>query len=420
MMPVDRRRCLSWLTIAALPASPAAATLRPASRGKDGLLAFGEAPALGMDFRSLVPAPQRIAAIEALSIDGRHQFVRVRSADGAEGVVKANSRLEPVVSLLARSVTPHLLGEDARDLPRLVQRAYVREYKFAGLAFWTALGHVELALWDMLGKAAGIRAVDLMGGPVRQSIPIYISSLSRGDVADDLDTLEREVASTGARGIKIKLGGRMSYNQEAQPGRDAAIVAGARARFGDDFTIYADANGSFDAPRAIRLLDMLEDHGVAILEEPCPFEDFEMTAQVVAHADSRGLRLRIAGGEQDGRAEQWRWYLERRGLHVLQPDFMYNGGMLRTLMVARMAAAAGVGVAPHYPRSGAETAELIHFGCHVPNLHGLQEYRARPRRLDFPHAPVIAPVAGRLSLPPGPGFGIAYDPAMWRAAAPLA
>jgi L-alanine-DL-glutamate epimerase-like enolase superfamily enzyme len=89
---------------------------------------------------------------------------------------------------------------------------------------------------------------------------------------------------------------------------------------------------------------------------------------------------------------------------------MYNGGMLRTLQVARMAEAAGVGVAPHYPRNGVETVELLHFACHVPNLHGLQEYRGRPRPLDFGHSPVIVPSDGELALPPGPGFGADYDP----------
>jgi D-galactarolactone cycloisomerase len=57
--------------------------------------------------------------------------------------------------------------------------------------------------------------------------------------------------------------------------------------------------------------------------------------------------------------------------------------------------------------------ELLHFAAHAPNLYGLQEYRARPRTLDFPHAPVIKPKNGDLSLPPGPGFGITIDPAIW-------
>jgi D-galactarolactone cycloisomerase len=198
--------------------------------------------------------------------------------------------------------------------------------------------------------------------------------------------------------------------------RSEKLVALARKTFGDAMTIYADANGSYDAPRAIELCRMLDDNGVAILEEPCPHEDPEMTKQV----KDRVRKIKIAGGEQDGRMEQWRWYLEHRGLDVLQPDFMYNGGMIRTLMVQKMAERAGVGVAPHFPQSGASSAQLIHFAAYAPNLHGYQEYRARPHKHDFAHSPRILPCNGKLSLPNGPGWGVEFDPALWKLAERIA
>jgi L-alanine-DL-glutamate epimerase-like enolase superfamily enzyme len=252
-----------------------------------------------------------------------------------------------------------------------------------------------------------------MMGPVRrEAIPIYVSSLNRRSTpAEEVATLEKAVLATGAKGAKIKVGGRMSRNADASPGRSAAVVAAVRRHFGDSFTIYADANGSYDAPAAIELCRMLEDHGVAMLEEPCPFEDFEMTRQVTER-----VHIPIAGGEQDGAMERWRWYIENRALDILQPDFMYNGGMIRTLAVQRMAAAAGVGIAPHYPRNGMETVELLHFAAQAANLYGLQEYRMNPRVLDFPHRPEIVPVHGELRLPPGAGFGVEVDPAIWREA----
>lgn len=155
---------------------------------------------------------------------------------------------------------------------------------------------------------------------------------------------------------------------------------------------------------------MLEDNGVDILEEPCPYEDFEMTAQVTAYVRQNRMKLKIAGGEQDGALERWRWYIENKALHVLQPDFMYNGGMSRTIKVARMAHEADVFVAPHYPRNGVETVELLAFAAATPNLYGFQEYRARERVLDFEHAPVLMPTNGVLAVPTGPGFGATYDP----------
>jgi L-alanine-DL-glutamate epimerase-like enolase superfamily enzyme len=371
-----------------------------------------------VDFNALARAPVIIRSIEVFQL-GRSdtQFVRVVSEDGVEGVVKANSRLEEVVSLLDRAVAVNFLGKDARDLKTLVDESYRRQYKFAGLALWTAIGHIELALWDLIGKTAGLRCVEMMGGAVRRTVPIYVSSLSRTTTPEaEVARFEEAIARTGARAIKLKVGGRMSRNADVRAGHQEALVALARRRLGDSVTIYADSNGSFDAPTALSVCAMLEDHGVAILEEPCPFEDFEMTAQVTHAVRTRGMKLKIAGGEQDGALERWRWYIAQRALDVLQPDFMYNGGMLRTLMVADMAQAGGLGVAPHYPRNGVETVELIHFACHVKNLHGYQEYRQRPRELPFEHSPVIAPTNGELSLPSGPGFGAVYSPDIWRRA----
>jgi D-galactarolactone cycloisomerase len=405
MTRFHRRAVLSGLIGAA--ASPALAQV--AVRGPDGLFRFPADPPRVVDFKAHIDRPVILRSAAMLKVGGRHEFVRVVSEDGVEGVVKANSRMAEVSSLFHTIAEPFLVGKDVREIEDLIQALYTEEYKFAGLAFWTAVGHIELAIWDMLGKTAGKRCVEFMGPVLRTEIPIYVSSLRRNTTPqEEVDWLAPEVEQTGARGVKIKVGDRMSRNRDAAPGRSEGVVRAVRERFGDDFTIYADANGSYDAPAAIELCRMLKDYGVAILEEPCPFEDVEMTKQVVDAVD-----LTIAGGEQDGSAERWRWYIEHKGLDVLQPDFMYNGGMCRTLAVQRAALAAGVGVAPHYPRNGSETVELLHFAAQAENLHGLQEYRGQPRTLDFAHDPIIAPRDGKLTLPEGPGFGIAFDPGLW-------
>lgn len=389
-------------------ATGAHAQLGPALPGRDGLLRFVDDPPV-VDFRRHIQVPVRLAKAEMLVVDGTHQFVRVVSTDGVEGVIKANSRMEEVASLFHQIAVPAFEKRDLRDLQAIIGEVFKAQYKFAGLAFWTAIGHLELAVWDLLGKTANRRCVEFMGPVLRDRIPIYVSSLDRRSTPEqEVAAIRGAVERTGARGVKIKVGGRRSRNEDAFPGRSQGVVAAVRKAFGDDFTIYADANGSYDAPAALELCRMLEDHGVDLLEEPCPHEEAEMTRQV-----TRRTRLRIAGGEQDGSMERWRWYIEQGALDVLQPDFMYNGGMIRTLMVQRIAAAAGVAIAPHYPRNGMETVELLHFAAQASNLYGLQEYRLKPRTLDFGHAPVIEPHDGALQLPPGPGFGVSVDPALW-------
>jgi L-alanine-DL-glutamate epimerase-like enolase superfamily enzyme len=413
-----RRQSLGWVLAGAAAAGaflaspvPARAGFHPATRDSRRRLVFAGERRQVVDFGSFVSSPVILERIEVVSLSRNSEFLRVTSRDGATGVVKANSRMAEVMSLLDMVVAPRFLGEDVRQLEAIIDDLYRREYKFAGLALWTAVGHLELAIWDMLGKAAGVPCARFIGPQLRDRIPVYLSSLDRNSTPEaEVAFLQERLAATGARAVKIKVGGRMSRNRDASPGRQEALVQLARRALGDGVTIYADANGSFDAPTAIRLCQVLEDNGIDILEEPCPFEDFEMTAQVADHVRRRRMRLKIAGGEQDGAMERWRWYLENRALHVLQPDFMYNGGMSRTVKVARMAEAAGVPVAPHYPRNGVETVELLAFASVTPNLYGFQEYRARLRTLDFEHSPVLDPVDGMLPVPDGPGFGASYDP----------
>jgi D-galactarolactone cycloisomerase len=402
------RRAFMAIGMAAM-ASPAFGQIGPAKRNKKGLFTFADEQPL-VDFHAHVKRPVKLAKAEILVVGQRkHEFVRVVSTDGAVGVIKANSRMAEVTSLFHQIAVPAFSNVDLRDLDRIIPNVYRAQYKFAGLAFWTAIGHLELAVWDMLGKIANRRCVDFMGPVLRDEFPIYVSSLDRNTTPEqEIAAIQKAVAETGATGCKIKAGGRLSRNADPYPGRTNALIPAVRKAFGDDFTIYVDANGSYDAPAAIELCRMLEDNGVAILEEPCPHEDVEMTMQVV-----KRTKLKIAGGEQDGSMERWRWYIENGALDILQPDFMYNGGMLRTLHVQRMAAAANVPVAPHYPRNGSETVELLHFAAQAKNLYGLQEYRMKPRVLDFPHSPVITPKDGKLRLPEGPGFGVSYDETMW-------
>ena len=176
-------------------------------------------------------------------------------------------------------------------------------------------------------------------------------------------------------------------------------------------SIYGDANGAFDAVKGLEITAMLEDHGVALLEEPCPFEDFEMTAQLTQAVRKKGYRLKIAGGENDYALERWRWLTANQALDVIQPDPMYAGGIFRNLEIMKLGRKAGLLYNPHFPRNGADSAPLLHLCATAPNLWGFQEYRSREDRLDFAHSPVLNPVGGNLKLPDGPGWGIDYDPA---------
>lgn len=349
----------------------------------------------------------RIEAIDLLKV-GTHYFVRARSSDGATGLALANERVEYLYPILLQRVIPYFIGKDARDLETLVDGVYTHQsnYKLAGIAFWCCVGWVEFSLFDLLGKIARQPVGELLGGVRRKEIPVYLSSLRRDTTPEqEVEWLGKRLAETNSKAVKLKIGGRMSRNADAAPGRTERLVALARKTFGDNLTIHVDANGSYDAPKAIEIGKMLEAHKVYFYEEPCPFEDFESTKQV---ADA--LEILVAGGEQDTSFEKFRWMIRNRAVDIVQPDLNYNGGFIRALRVARLAAAAKMDITPHAPQPGFHAAYMLHFASATPNLGRFQEFRADPASPETWFRPAIEVKNSLVKVPAGPGLGLTVDP----------
>jgi L-alanine-DL-glutamate epimerase-like enolase superfamily enzyme len=367
--------------------------------------------------RHLPDHPVTLASVEARAGEGIF-FVRVRSADGAEGVAVTNERLGYLWPILEQRVAPCFLGRDARDLPALVEEVYTfaGNYKLSGLALWCCVAYVEHAVLDLLGKIAGLPVHALLGDAHTDRVPVYLSSLRRDTTPEqEVVWLGERLAETGARAVKVKIGGRMGANADAAPGRTERLISLARATFGPEVAIYTDANGGYDAARAIEVGRMLEAHGVGWLEEPCPWEDVDATQEV---ADA--LTLPVAGGEQDSGMARWQSMVWRRAVDVVQPDLFYNGGFLRCLRVAEIAAAAGLSVAPHSPKADATAAPMLHFAAVAPGLAPHMEWRGERPGQGTPgvHANFVVE-DGAVAVPAGPGLGVPIDPDALARATPL-
>lgn len=358
----------------------------------------------------LLPDPITIAAIEAFRFQG-HYLVRTTSTDGTSGVATVNNRLAYVWPILKEFVVPYFVGRDARDVADLVDGVYTYKsaYKLAGVGFWSPVAYAELSVLDLLGRLACLPAGALLAPVARHAIPIYLSSMHRDTTPEEeVAWLSARLDETGATAVKLKIGGRMSHNADAFPGRTDRLIPLARQTFGDDITIYVDANGSYDAEHAIEIGALLADYGVAFLEEPCPWQAYWETKRV---ADA--LDLPVAGGEQDSSLPLFDWMIRDRVVDVVQPDMMYNGGLIRALRVAKMAAAVGMPVMPHSPKAGSEAAAVLQFGSVTPNLGPYQEWHGRPVSPQGWVTPVFEIYKGAVEVPEGPGLGVDYDPAIW-------
>lgn len=359
-----------------------------------------------LNIPSKVKAPVKIAKIELLKV-GSNYFLEVASTDGAKGICRTK-QIDDYIAILFRRVAPHFIGKDARDIESLVDAVYTANYKLAGQAFWCPVAYVEQSIFDLLGKTAGVPVGALLGGVIRKEIPVYLSGSGRETTAEqEVDVYVRGVAETGAKAVKFKIGGRMSRNLDAYPGRTETMMKLARKRLGDGVVINADANGSYNSAKAIEVGRMLQDLNVNFFEEPCPWEELGETKKV-----AEALRIKIAAGEQDASLWRFLWMMENKVVSIVQPDLNYNGGFVRALRVARMAKKFGLPIVPHNTQTGASAVNIVQFASAVENIGGYMEFPHRgDEKKESWYTPEFKIRNGTVSVPAAPGLGIQFDPA---------
>ena len=409
---ITRRAFAKTITVAGLAVGVrAGAGERPSA---DDLARISERPVLDVSY---LKQPVKVASLELLR-SGRAFLLRARSQDGAEAITVPNQeKMNVAWPVLLRNVFPSFIGKDARQLETLLWEVYRAQsnYKMQGLVFWVAVAAVEMALLELMAQTAKRPLADLFGGAVRRDIPVYVASSNRGNTPEaEIAHLQKLVADSGARALKFRLGGRMSRNADSLPGRSETLIAKTREVFGKDFTLYADANSSYDAREGIRIGRLLEAHGYGFYEEPCEFDDLWSTKEV---ADA--LTIPVAGGEQEFSLHRWRWMIANRAVDIVQPDLHYGGGLIRATQVARMAAAAGLKVVPHMSGGGLGYLDVVQFASFTPNIGEFMEFKGNT---DLPISCATSSLKcerGVVRCPAGPGFGVTIAPAFVNRAKPV-
>ncbi len=405
-MQFDRRRFLKYaagagaLSLApGMPSTGMQSARAAAGPSIEALDKAARAPVLKL---KRLTRPVVIESVELLRGE-REVFVRVRSKDGAEGISFTNGRAPYLHPIFNRLVAPYFIGKDARDLESHLFGVYRfrSNYKLQGLALWCPVAWVEFAVLDMLGRITGQSFGEMLGGVVRSEVPFYIASGRRDTTPQqEVEYLARLIEETGAGAVKFRLGGRMSRNADSMPGRSEGLIPLSRKALGEKIAIHADANSSYDPPKAIEIGRMLEDVGAVYFEEPCPFDHLEDTRRV---ADA--LTIPVAGGEQEFSQRRFRWMIANRGVDVVQPDLHYYGGLIRSRRVARMAALAGMPTTVHIS-GGFGFVYMLHFASCTPDVGAYQEYKRGTERYRDLFDPPLKIERGSLSVPKGPGVGI--------------
>ena len=292
------------------------------------------------------------------------------------------------VAELVHKAKPLLIGEDPVNINRLVEvmiRCLSGEGSQAG-ATVTAISGIEIALWDLLGKALGAPVCALLGGAIRPRLPAY-ASLLRYDAPGDVARACRHFASQGFRMLKLHQ-------------TDVESVRAAREAVGPDVDLMLDANCPWSPEDAIAMARALAPHRLFWLEEPVwPPEDYAGLARVAAATETP-----IALGENESTLFGFREIVERRAADILQPSITKVGGISEFRKIAALAQAVNVPIAPHSFYFGPGLAATLHvaasFGGSLP-----VEFPTGELETPFLARPIEAH-DGWVEVPQGPGLGV--------------
>ena len=362
--------------------------------------------------RELFASPVIIESLELLRY--KDSFLcRVRSRDGAEGISVAHSGIGALYPIFLLYLEPFFLGKDARDLELILEKVFVYKfnYRLNGMAIGIPLATIEFAILDMLGRIAGKSIGQLIGDIHHTEVAVYQATEYREkSVEESLDLIKRDVAEYNSRALKIKIGGLMFMTTDLHAvgpkGRTEKIIPLVRKTFGDDTALYADANGFYSVEEAIRVGRLLEEYKFGFFEEPVMFDWREETRQV---ADA--LSLPIALGEQEYSLHGFRWITANDAVRIVQPDNYYFGGMIRSMQVARMAAALGKTCTPHMSGGGLGFLYMMHFVSVVPNATPFHEFKGLKTNVQFNcSTSPLKVVDGAIKVPTGAGLGVDIDP----------
>ncbi len=349
----------------------------------------------------------KITDVECLVLDQDFPFVRIHTDEGITGIGECFRRRPEITKMLVEEVLkPALIGKDPTDTAvrfKDMMRAG-SAIEMGGLVF-CAISGLDIAMWDIAGKALNVPIWKLLGGKHRDMIPVYASSMRR-----DLTPLEESRRAAGL----VEQGYSAYKLHSALPGAidhpsDETIptVTEVRAAVGDDVDILVDVNGSYSVHHSIEIGKALEDLGVFHFEEPRPAHDLEGLAQI---ADA--LTIPIASGEMIYTHHQYRDLILQGKVDIIQPDIVKVPGFTEFQKIDALASAFGVPITVHNTQPILSTVAHLHFCAASSMVPYKQEYNIEPISIRDEWPVLKEPlqvIDGHIAVPNGPGLGVELD-----------
>jgi galactonate dehydratase len=360
----------------------------------------------------------KIRSLELFKVPPRWLFLKITTDDGIAGwgepVVEGRAN---TVRTAVEELSEYLVGKDASHIEDLWQVLYRGGFYRGGPILTSAISGIEQALWDIKGKRLGVPVHDLLGGPVRDRMRVYV--WIGGDRPADVAAAAKEKIAAGYTALKMNATPEMEWIDSSTKIDEAAQrLAAIRDAVGYGVGIGVDFHGRVHKAMAKVLAKELEPFKPMFIEEPVLAENNEALLEIARHTT-----IPIATGERMFTRWDFKDLLATGGADIIQPDLSHAGGIWEVRKIAAMAEAYDVAVAPHCPLGPIALAASLQLDFCTPNafiqeqslgIHynqgsDLLDYLADRNAFDYRDGYVA-----RLSAP---GLGIEIDEEKVRAAA---
>ncbi len=338
-------------------------------------------------------------------------FLKVETDEGLVGVSEGRNvnRTEALLGYLEHAAKRYVLGADPFEIERLVQRMFVEDFARIEEISGMGIALVEIACWDIIGKALGQPVYRLLGGAVRDRLKAYANGWYTVErTPDAFHEAAKNVVARGYRALKVDPFGAGFYEMErAEKNRSISLVEAIRGAVGPDVEILIEMHGRFSPATAIELARELEPFKPSWVEEPVPPDNHEAMAKAAAK-----INIPVAAGERVHTRFEVRRLLELGCLDVLQTDVTESCGLLEGKKIAAMADAYYVTFAPHNVGGPVSTAACLHLAATVTNFKIQEHFNDFvdawvKRAASGPGYPEVKD--GYFGLPGGPGLGVTLD-----------
>ena len=349
--------------------------------------------------RAAIPADGQVFSRSGVRSTRSTTLVRVDTDEGISGIGSASGNGELIEVIVAKIIKPLLVGMDPTEIDAIWDKSYVRgghkEFGTRGIGV-VALSGVDIALWDILGKARGVPLYQLLGGKCRDKVPVYATALYPEEPSK-VARRARGFADQGFHGVKIKVGFDLD--------QDIRIVRAVREELGKDFIVMTDANQGYSVDVALKASDAFADCGAYWLEEPLFVEDIE------GHAILREKsKTPIAVGENLHMCYAFENFIMRGAVDFIQPDVARAGGITEIRKITALAARHKVPVSFHTWGDGVALAASVHLSAALKDCIVMElDYTYNPLREELLREPFKVQ-NGFLIPPERPGLGIELNP----------